>query len=195
MNEGHIWIDEQITNDTYEKVKKDVAFHNGVQVLVLHIASPGGSVYAGYKIFHALKNSGKQIQVLIEGEAQSMASYLAMLGTSKICNPSRFMIHNPRTGIDGVVTSKDMIQGANELIKIEDEMAEGYAKKTGIPIQQIKDMMAKETILTAQEAKDMGFVDEVVQDHFLKAVAVGKKQDDMAPIRKVVGMAMALSIN
>lgn len=193
MSEGHIWIDEQITNDTYEKVKKDIAFHSSANALVLHIASPGGSVYSGYKIFHALKNSGKQIQVLIEGEAQSMASYLAILGTSKICNPSRFMIHNPRTGIDGVVTSKDMIQGANELIKIEDEMAQGYSQKTGIAVETIKEMMAKETILTAQEAKDLGFVDEIITDHFLKAVAVGKKQDDMAPVRKVVARAMALS--
>lgn len=174
MTEGHIWIDEKISNDTYEKVKKDIAFHGDKQQIVLHIASPGGSVYAGYKIFHALKNSQKQIQVLIEGEAQSMASYLAILGTSKICNPSRFMIHNPRTGIDGVMTANDMIQGANELIKIEDEMAAGYAQKTGLPIDKIKEMMAKETILSAKEAKELGFVDELIESTHLRAVALGK---------------------
>lgn len=176
MAEGHIWIDEQITQETYEKVKRDIAFHANASSLILHIASPGGSVYSGYKIYHALKNSQKPIQVLIEGEAQSMASYLVTLGPSKICNPSRFMIHNPRTGIEGVMTAKDMIQGANELIKIEDEMAQGYAAYTGLPLERVKQMMANETVLTAEEAVKLGFVKEKIESTHLTAVALGKSE-------------------
>lgn len=185
MAEGHIWIDEQISQDTYEKVKKDIAFHSAASSLVLHIASPGGSVYAGYKIYHALKNSQKPIQVLIEGEAQSMASYLVTLGPSKICNPSRFMIHNPRTGIEGVMTANDMIQGANELIKIENEMAQGYSQYTGIPIEKIKQMMANETVLSAQEAKELGFVNEMIESTHLRAVALGKTIEQIKDEEKV----------
>jgi len=173
MNEGHIFINGQITRETLADVNQQLRNTSASTSLVLHIASPGGSVYAGYNIYHALKNSGKPISVIVEGEAQSMASFLTMLGPSKICNPSRFMIHNPRSGVEG--TADEMIQGANELIKIEDEMAQVYSQKTGIPIDKIKEMMSKETYLTAQEAKTLGFVDEVVGEYYLKAVAMGKE--------------------
>lgn len=176
MNEGHIFINGVIERGTYDDIVSQLRANVSAESLVLHIASPGGSVYAGYNIYHALKNSQKPIQVIVEGEAQSMASFLAMLGPSKICNPSRFMIHNPRSGMEGA-TADDMIQGANELIKIEDEMAQVYSQKTGIAVDRIKEMMTKETYLTAQEAKMLGFVDEVVHESYLRAVAVGKPID------------------
>ena len=98
------------------------------------------------------------------------------LGPSEICNPSRFMIHNPRTVIEGVMTANDMIQGANELIKIENEMAQGYADYTGLPIDTVKQMMAKETVLTAQEAVKLGFVKGMIESTHLTAVALGKSE-------------------
>ena len=197
MKEGHIWIDEQITNDTYERVKSQLAQNADKDLLTLHIASPGGSVYAGYKIYHALKQSGKTINTIIEGEAQSMATYIALAGKKiSICNPSVFMIHNPHSGVEG--TAEQMIQGANELIKIEDEMAKAYAERTGIQVDKIKEMMAKTTVLKAQEAKDLGFADEIVGEHYLKAVALGKSTKTMekkeGKIAKVIN-ALAELIN
>lgn len=183
MNEGHIFINGVIERSTYDDVISQLKANTSAKSLILHIASPGGSVYAGYNIYHALKNSQKPIQVIVEGEAQSMASFLTMLGPSKICNPSRFMIHNPRSGVEG--TADEMIQGANELIKIEEEMAQVYAKKTGISVDRIKEMMAKETYLTAQEAKMMGFVDEVVGEVYMRAVAIGKPAPRTEEERKV----------
>lgn len=172
MNEGHIFINGQIDRSTYDDILAQIRANASASKLILHISSPGGSVYAGYNIYHALKSTNKPIVPIVEGEAQSMASFLTMLGESKICNPSRFMIHNPRSGVEG--TAEEMIQGANELIKIEDEMAQVYSAKTGIAVDRIKQMMAKETYLSAQEAVTLGFVDELVGEAYLKAVAFGK---------------------
>lgn len=174
MNEGHIFVTGQIDRTTFDDVQAQLRNNATASSLVLHISSPGGSVYAGYNIYHALKNSGKPILPIVEGEAQSMASFLTMLGPSKICNPSRFMIHNPRSGVEG--TADEMIQGANELIKIEDEMAQVYSQKTGIPIARIKEMMSKETYLSAQEAVTYGFVDQIVGEVYMKAAAFGKRE-------------------
>jgi len=55
--EGHIWIDSVIDGDTYESVKMQLSQLQAVNEIVLHIASPGGSVRAGNKIYHLLKNS------------------------------------------------------------------------------------------------------------------------------------------
>lgn len=170
MNEGHIWIDTVIDADTYESVKAQLSQLQAVDEIVLHIASPGGSVRQGNKIYHLLKNSGKTIKPLVEGEASSMASYLALMGPSKICNPSTFMIHLPQNEVAG--TAEDLIQGANELLTIGEEMAQAYAAKTGLPIDRIKEMMKVETRMNAQQAKELGFIDEVIGS-FAEAVALG----------------------
>jgi ATP-dependent Clp protease, protease subunit len=172
MKEGHVFISGQIDRSTQDDIMAQIRANALAEKLILHVSSPGGSVYAGYNIFHALKSTHKPIEVIVEGEAQSMGSFLSMLGPSKICNPSRFMIHNPRSGVEG--TANEMVQGANELIKIETEMAQVYAQKTGLPIDRIKEMMSKETYLTAQEAVTLGFIDELVNDQYMKAVAIGK---------------------
>jgi ATP-dependent Clp endopeptidase proteolytic subunit ClpP len=174
MSEGHIFIDGVIDDETLYEVKAQLRANASAEKLLLRIASHGGSVYAGYKIYHALKAANKPITTIIEGEAQSMATFIALAGDKiQICNPSVFMIHDPRSSLQGA-TASDMIKGANELIPIEQEMAEAYSKKTGLAIEKVREMMAKETSLTAQQAKDLGFADEVVSGNYLKAVALGK---------------------
>jgi ATP-dependent Clp protease protease subunit len=194
MKESHIWIDEKITPDTYAMVKTRLAESAGASKIILHIASPGGSVYAGYNIYNALKLSGKEIETIIEGEAQSMATFIALAGkTIRICNPSVFMIHNPSSGIEG--TSDQMIQGANELITIENAMSEAYAAKTGLPQDKVREMMKKTTVLNAQQAKDLGFADEVLGS-YMQAVALGQtikktmeKKTNTNILSKIISMA------
>jgi ATP-dependent Clp endopeptidase proteolytic subunit ClpP len=174
MNEGHIYIDEVITPDTYAMVKKTLAAYHDRDKLVLHIASPGGSVYAGYNIYNALKLSGKPIKTIIEGEAQSMATFIALAGSEiEICNPSVFMIHMPHSGVEG--TAENFEQGASELRTIENDMIAAYAAKTKLPPDQIREMMRKTTTLNATQAKQLGFADKVLGT-YAQAVALGQTQ-------------------
>jgi ATP-dependent Clp protease protease subunit len=188
MNEGHIFIDEQITPDTYAMVKQRLAEFSGKEKIVLHIASPGGSVYAGYNIYNALKLSKKSIKTIIEGEAQSMATFIALAGDEiEICNPSVFMIHMPHSGVEG--TAENFEQGASELRGIENDMISAYAAKTKLPPEQIREMMRKTTTMNAQQAKQFGFVDTVLE-HYMKAAAYGKpvkKGEDY--LRNIILMA------
>lgn len=173
--EGHIFIRGQIGQEFYNEVDKQLQSPNikNASELVVHISSPGGSVYAGYTTYHLLRAVGKPITCIIEGEAQSMATFIAMAGDKVIAlDPSIYMIHNPSQGLEG---DADALQGGSEeLRKIEDEMAAAYSRKTGIPIEEIKGMMKKETRMTANDAKKLGFVDEVRTQ--LKAVAIGRNK-------------------
>lgn len=173
MNEGHIFIDEQISPDTLAMVKQRLAEYKDKEKIILHIQSPGGSVYAGYNIYNALKLSGKKIETIIEGEAQSMATFIALAGdTIKICNPSVFMIHMPHSGVEG--TSENFEQGASELRMIENDMIAAYAAKSKkLTPDQIREMMRKTTTLNAYQAKEYGFADEVLGS-YLQAVALGQ---------------------
>lgn len=198
MKEGHIFIDDVITPDTLALVKAKLVEYKDAPSLVLHIQSPGGSVYAGYNIYHALKLSGKKIKTIIEGEAQSMATFISSLGHPKngglgveICNPSVFMVHLPHSGVEG--TAEQFEQGASELRNIENDMAAEYSAVTGLPEEQIREMMRKTTTMTAQQAKDWGFATKVLGS-YLQAVALGQTikkpmEKNQTILTKIIKMA------
>ncbi len=179
MNDGHIFIDDEITPATLNYVKQRIAESVNAPKLTVHIQSPGGSVYAGYNIYHALKATGKPIECIVEGEAQSMATFIALAaspGQLKICNPSIWMIHMPSSGIQG--TADDHESGASELRNIENDMVMAYAAKTGLPDAQIREMMRKTTTLNATQAGQMKFVDQVLGS-YLTAAAMGRTKNKM----------------
>lgn len=171
MNEGHIFLEGIIDSNTVEDIKRQLALNASASSLVLHISSPGGSVYDGYSIYHHLLSSGKKIKGIIEGQAQSMATFISLACYEvEMREPSIYMIHNPSQGLQG---DADALQGgAEELRKIEEEMSKAYAEKTGLSVDEIKQMMKKETRMNAHEAKSKGFVDKTSKQ--LKAVAIGK---------------------
>lgn len=176
MKEGHIWIDGEITENYHLNVKKELEANADASVIVLHIQSPGGSVYAGYNTYHVLKSSGKKIKAIIEGEAQSMATFISLAGDEiEIRNPSVYMIHNPSSGIQG--DADMMISGASELRNIENDMAEAYATRTKLPVEKVKEMMKATTVLNAKDAVRLGFADRVLDP--LRAVAIGKTKNNM----------------
>lgn len=184
MKEGHIFTDFEIGDDYKQILQAQLANIGVVDKIVHHISSPGGSVYAGYEAYHLLKSLNKPIKSIIEGQAQSMATFVAMAGEEIIIlDPSRWMIHNPSQGIRG--DAKTLRTTADELTRIEDEMAQIYSVRTKKPVDTIKKMMSEETRMTAKEAVDFGFgtstIDKVLEKDIynnLKAVALGKEMED-----------------
>ena len=172
MVEGHIFTDFEIPEDYDAYIRQAIAnLPADTTNIVHHISSPGGSVYGGYKGYHALLGAGKPITSIIEGEAQSMATFIALAGNKiVIMDPSVFMIHNPSQGLRGDADA--FRSSAEELQNIENDMSAAYSKKTGIPVDEIKKMMKSTKVMNAQMAKQLGFVDEIKTQ--LKAVALGK---------------------
>jgi len=190
MNEAQIFIEGEITPQTTQDIKDTLARSQHADSFCLHISSPGGSVYDGYKIFHAIRKAAtqsgqlKRVRAVIEGEAQSMATIISMAadkGSIEIANPSRYMIHNPSMGVKG--TAEDFKQGATELSMIEEEMAQIYSQRTGIELEQIKLMMKQTTNMTAEEAVRLGFADKLSPN--LRAVAIGKDMKDETILEKI----------
>jgi len=179
----HIFTDDIIGEDYHLVLKQQLGgMPANTKKIIHHIQSPGGSVYGGYKGYHLLKSLGVEIESRIEGEAQSMATFIALAGKKiVILDPSIWMIHNPSQGLRG---DADMLRsGADELLSIENAMAEAYAQRSGKTVDVIKQMMKAETRMTAKEAVDFGFADEIggrilEDDQYkkLKAVAFGSKE-------------------
>jgi ATP-dependent Clp protease protease subunit len=126
----------------------------------LHINSPGGSVAAGNAIFNALRRHQGKITAYIDGLAASIASVIAM-GADTVIMPENaiMMIHEPWSIVLG--NAEDMRKAADMLDKFGSSIVTAYVEKTGMAASKVEQLMADETWMTAAEAVEMGFADEI----------------------------------
>lgn len=134
------------------------------------IQSPGGFVSDGLAIYNALRRHEARVEVEIAGVAASMASAIAMAG-DRITIPENgmLMIHDPWDVAVGNAT--EMRKKADTLDKFADSLAGIYARRTGLPDDEIRDMMHDETWMSAEEALEKGFVDETIEPRGAEAFA------------------------
>jgi ATP-dependent Clp endopeptidase proteolytic subunit ClpP len=126
----------------------------------VRINSPGGGVFAGQAIYSSLKNHKAHVTVHIDGLAASIASVIAMAGDTIIMpRNAMMMIHNPWTIAMG--DSADFRKTADDLDQIRETIVAAYQDKTGMPHDGIVELMDDETWLTAQDALDYGFIDQM----------------------------------
>jgi len=153
---SNAWEDS-VTAKEFAKELKEV---EDSKILNVRINSPGGDVFAGQAIYSMLKRCKAQVIVYIDGLAASIASLVAMAG-DKVIMPknSMMMIHKPWTVSAG--NSDDMNKTIERLEKAEESMLSAYQDKTGLEISEIKELLAAETWLTASEAVNKGFADEI----------------------------------
>lgn len=192
---GHIFIYGGIGTQSGEVSIQNVKaqLDPSADEYVLHIISPGGEVFEGYGIYNILKNSGKRITTHVEGLCASIATLIAFAGDTIVMNKTgEFMIHNPAVSdIQG--DSSDMRNVANQLDKIKSiliDVSSARAARNGNAVtkEQLWALYDSETWMTADEAKQFGFVDEV-QDA-IKAVAKVnqnnfKKMEEKSAIEKL----------
>jgi ATP-dependent protease ClpP protease subunit len=134
--------------------------------ILLEINSQGGLVGPGFGMVAALAHRAVHVSIL--GLAASMASALAMLGRHvQMSSRGLFMIHNPWQTAAGDASEHRKI--AETLDKHRDQLVEMYVAKSRKSRRQIQTWLDEETWFTADEARDAGFVDEVVDG---SAVAV-----------------------
>ena len=127
----------------------------------VNIASNGGDVFAASEIFTMLKSSSANVTVNIQGLAASAASVIAMAGdTIKISPTAQIMIHQASVMAGG--NKDDLTHEAAVLDSIDQSIASAYEQKTGMSQDDLLNMMAQETWLTATEAVDKGFADEIM---------------------------------
>ena len=179
MTEGHIYIYGEITGwqddeagqyggVNLKNVVQQLQANSAADVINVHIHSVGGDVFEGFAIHDALRNSGKQIVTTIEGLCASIATVVALAGdVRKMTENSQFMIHNP-WGFSGGEAS-DMRKTADLLEGMEFKISDFYATKTGGDAATFRDLMKAETWMTAAQAKEYGFVTDIISE--LKVVA------------------------
>ena len=130
----------------------------------LYINSPGGSVTAGMAIYDTMKYSPCDVATYGMGLAASMGQFLLSGGTKgkRYALPhARIMMHQPSAGVGG--TAADIAIQAEQFAQTKREMAELIAEHTGQTFEQITKDSDLDRWFTAQQAKEYGIVDHVIE--------------------------------
>ncbi|MBQ0721152.1 MAG: ATP-dependent Clp endopeptidase proteolytic subunit ClpP [Gammaproteobacteria bacterium] len=129
----------------------------------LYINSPGGSVTAGMAIYDTMQFIKCDVSTMCIGQAASMGAFLLAAGTpgKRFLLPnSRCMIHQPSGGAQGQAT--DIHIQAQEILKIREQLNKAMATHTGQTVEKIAADTERDNFMSAQESKEYGLVDEVL---------------------------------
>ena len=132
--------------------------------IYLYINSPGGSVTAGFAIYDTIQHIKPDVQTICIGMAASMGSFLLAAGAKgkRFALPNaEVMIHQPLGGAQGQATEIEI--AANHILKTRAKLNKILAERTGQSIDQIEKDTDRDNFLSADEAKDYGLIDEVMQ--------------------------------
>jgi len=135
--------------------------------IMLYINSPGGSITSGLAIYDTMQFIKPDVQTICIGQAASMAAVLLAAGAKgkRYSLPnSRIVIHQPLimgSGIAGQATDIDI--AAREILRMRERLNEILMNHTGQSIKRIQDDTDRDYIMSADQGKEYGIIDDVIR--------------------------------
>ncbi len=133
--------------------------------IYIYINSPGGSVTAGMAIYDTMQHIKSEVVTICVGLAASMGAFLLAAGSKgkRLALPNaRIMIHQPLGGT-GRRQASDIEIEAKEILRIRDSLNSILAERCGQPIEKIEKDTDRDYFMSAQEAKEYGLIDSVIE--------------------------------
>lgn len=166
LRERIIFLGQPIDSDVANLIVAQMLFleaEDPDKDIFLYINSPGGSVMAGLGIFDTMNHIRPDVSTICVGLAASMGAFLLSAGTKgkRLSLPnSRIMIHQPLGGAQG--QAADIEIQAKEILYHKRRLNEWLAAHTGQPIEQIEQDTERDFFMSANEARDYGLIDQVI---------------------------------
>jgi len=167
LNERVVFLGEDVNPHTANIVIAQLlhlAHTDPKRDIKLYINSPGGSVNDGLAIIDTMNFIEPDVQTIGIGLQASMGAMLLSAGAKgkRFALPnSRIMIHQPSSGTEGKITDQEIM--LRESIFLKKTLTEILAKNTGKSVKQIEKDIDRDHWMSAEEAKDYGIIDEVVE--------------------------------
>ena len=133
--------------------------------ITMYINSPGGSFTAMTAIYDTMQYVAPQIQTVVLGQAASAASVLLAAGApgKRLALPNaRVLMHQPAMGEAGHGQASDIEIQAAEILRMRTWLEETMARHTGKPVEQVHRDIDRDKILSAEESREYGIVDQVL---------------------------------
>ena len=162
-----IFLGEEVTDVSASVIVAQLLFleaEDPEKDIHLYINSPGGSVTAGMAIYDTMQYIKCDVSTICIGLAASMGAFLLSGGTKgkRFALPnSEIMIHQPLGGAKGQAT--DIEIHAKWILKIKERLNKILSERTGQPIEKIQEDTERDNFMSAQEAKEYGLIDEVIE--------------------------------
>jgi ATP-dependent Clp protease protease subunit len=133
----------------------------------LYVNSPGGSITAGMAIYDTMQYVRPDVVTTCVGQAASIAALLLAAGAAKkrfSLPNSRILIHQPwMSGLSGQATDIDI--HAKEILRMRDVINKLLASHSHQPIEKLEKDVERDFIMSAEQAKEYGLVDEIIHKH------------------------------
>ena len=170
LKERIIFLGEEVTDTTASLVIAQLLFldsEDPTKDIYLYINSPGGSVSAGFGIFDTMNYIKCDVSTICVGMAASMGAFLLAGGApgKRMALPNaEIMIHQPMGGMPGGSQASDMEITTKHILRTKRKINEILAKETGKSVEILEKDTDRDNWLSAQEAKDYGLIDVVVEN-------------------------------
>lgn len=186
------WTGEPIPGNfiAVDEFLNDLEQLNGKDHVTVHINSVGGDMYGGIAIYNRLKGLAAKVTTINDGLAASAGSIIFMAGDErKVNSGSNLMIHGALGFLYGYYQVPDLKSAIKQLEAHNRAGVNVYAERTGLPADEIKALVDKETWMTGQDAVDRGFATEVIGGEGVEPVTMKLTPDKRGLM--VNGMAVA----
>lgn len=161
------WWGDEVTPQAF---RDELAKMKGNKLTVV-INSGGGDVFAGLSIYNALRELEAEVTVRVDGLAASIASVIAMAGDTVVMSPgAMLMVHKPSVFAAG--NTEDLEKAIEMLETVEESIIPIYTSKTGLSVEEVKELMEAETWMSAEKAVELGFADEAIEAKKVEAGAI-----------------------
>lgn len=162
-----IFLGDQVNEHTANLIVAQLLFLDNQEPgrdIYLYINSPGGSVYDAFAIYDTMQYVKSDIQTVGIGVQASAAAFLLSSGTKGkrfLLPHATVMIHQPSSGTRGKVTDQEI--DLRESLRVKKLLEEIMARNTGQKAEKIHEDMERDKWLTAEDAKEYGIVDAVIE--------------------------------
>ncbi|MDO5018241.1 MAG: ATP-dependent Clp endopeptidase proteolytic subunit ClpP [Lagierella massiliensis] len=162
-----IFVSGEINNQMADLIVAQLLFlesEDPNKDIQMYINSPGGSVSAGFAIYDTMQYVKCDVSTICIGMAASMGAFLLAAGQKgkRYALPnSDIMIHQPLGGAQG--QAEDIRIHAEKILKLRDKLNKILAERTGKPLEVIEKDTDRDNFLEAEEAKDYGLIDRVIE--------------------------------
>jgi ATP-dependent Clp protease protease subunit len=167
LDERIVFLGQPVDDEVANRITSELlllAAHDPAREITFYINSPGGSVTAGMAIYDTMQLIRPAVSTWALGFAASMGQFLLSAGApgKRHALPNaRILMHQPSAGLSGV--QSDIAVQAAAFSSMKRRIAELTAHHTGRTVEQITADADRDRWFTADEARDYGLVDHVVQ--------------------------------
>ena len=167
LRERIIFLTGQVEDNMASVIIAQLLFleaENPKKEISMYINSPGGVVTSGLAIYDTIQFIRPKVSTLCVGQAASMGSLLLAAGEAgrAFALPNaRIMVHQPSGGFQG--QASDILRHAEDIMKVKKRLNDIYVKHTGRDYDTIEKTLDRDHFMSADDAKDFGIVDVVIE--------------------------------